>query len=64
MEHTLINPLKTIANLISDPTLEEELKKYHPETQKEIFYFLRGIMADEIRFVLKNYPVKPVQKWG
>ena len=51
----LITPLQQVCQLIESPEIEQELSMYSTLEQAEIFELMKGIMADEIQFVLAMY---------
>lgn len=51
----LIKPLQQVCELIQSPNIEEQLNLYTEAEQEEIFQLMKGIMRDEIEFVLEIY---------
>lgn len=51
----LIKPLQQVCELIESPEIEQRLNMYTAMEQEEIFQMMRGILEDEIHFVLEVY---------
>lgn len=49
---SVIKPFQAITNLVDDETIENEIASFSEEEQTRMYFLMKDILEDELRFVI------------